>query len=63
MSAPVKIIDLRAHAVHVARFIAGMFGVIEDAAGALAPEFGWAVVYAPATWWDPDLTRCASPIR
>jgi len=49
VSAPVKIIDLRAHAVHMARFIAGMFGVVEDAAGALAPEFGWAVVYAPAT--------------
>jgi hypothetical protein len=27
------------------RCIAGMFGVVEDAGGALAPELGWAVVY------------------
>jgi hypothetical protein len=25
--------------------LAGMFSVVEDAGGALAPEFGWAVVY------------------
>ena len=28
------------------RFVAGMFGVVEDASGVLAPEFGWAVTYA-----------------
>jgi hypothetical protein len=27
------------------RFLSGMFGVVEDANGALLPEFGWSVVY------------------
>jgi hypothetical protein len=44
-SAPVKLTDLRTGAIHMMRFIAGMFGVVEDATGVLAPEFGWAVVY------------------
>jgi len=45
-SAPVKVTDVRTDTVYMMRFIAGMFGVIEDASGALAPELGWAVVYA-----------------
>ena len=49
VSAPVKLKVIGTDIVHMMRFIAGMFGVVEDAAGALAPEFGWAVVYAPAT--------------
>lgn len=31
--------------VHAMRFVAGMFGVVEDAAGVLSPEFGWAVTH------------------
>jgi len=49
VSAPVIVKVYGTDIVHMMRFIAGMFGVVEDAAGALAPEFGWAVVYAPAT--------------
>lgn len=44
-SAPVT--DVRDNSVHLMRFVAGMFGVVETA-GALAPEFGWAVVYDPS---------------
>ncbi len=44
-SAPVRITDVRTGTPHEMRFIAGMFGVVEDAGGVLAPEFGWAVVY------------------
>jgi hypothetical protein len=44
-SAPVKLVDLRTGDEHEVRFVAGMFGVIETVSGALAPEFGWAVVY------------------
>jgi hypothetical protein len=29
------------------RFVAGLFGVSQDASGALAPEFGWAIVHEP----------------
>lgn len=47
-SAPVRLIDQRTRAVHMIRFITGMFGVVEDATGVLAPEFGWAVVHEPA---------------
>jgi len=46
VSAPVKVIDIRSGIEHMMRFISGMFGVVEEATGALAPEFGWAVVYA-----------------
>ena len=42
-SAPVAFIDLRDGSRHDLRFVAGMFGVVEDEA--LAPEFGWAIVY------------------
>jgi hypothetical protein len=43
-SAPVKV--EQAGLVHDMRFVGGMFGVVEDSRdGALAPEFGWAVVY------------------
>lgn len=45
-SAPVGITDVRTGVRHEMRFIAGMFGVVEDEAGTLAPEFGWAVTYA-----------------
>lgn len=48
-SAPVKVTDVRSGATHLLRFVAGMFDVIEDNAGALAPEFGWAVVHDPRT--------------
>jgi hypothetical protein len=45
-SAPVRVQDLRTEQIHELRFVAGLFGVVEDAEdGALAPEFGWAVVY------------------
>jgi hypothetical protein len=44
-SAPVEIADIRTRATHEMRFIAGMFSVVQDAAGVLAPEFGWAVTY------------------
>lgn len=45
-SAPVKFTDLRTGNEHMLRFVGGMFGVVEDAAGVLAPEFGWAITYA-----------------
>jgi hypothetical protein len=44
-SAPVEATDMSTGATHRMRFIAGMFGVVEDADGALAPELGWAVVH------------------
>lgn len=45
-SAPVKLVDMRDGSTHPLRFVAGLFGVTQDAAsGALAPEFGWAVVH------------------
>ncbi|WP_437527361.1 DUF4419 domain-containing protein [Sorangium sp. So ce726] len=55
-SAPVNFVDVRDDSVHPLRFVAGLFGVTQEAAtGALAPEFGWAIVHddggssAPAT--------------
>jgi len=45
-SAPVKFTDLRSGESHELRFVGGMFGVVEDAAGVLSPEFGWAITYA-----------------
>jgi hypothetical protein len=44
-SAPVGVTDDRTGIRHEMRFVAGMFGVVEDAAGVLAPEFGWAITY------------------
>lgn len=45
-SAPVRFVDVRDGSAHPLRFIAGLFGVTQDAtSGALAPEFGWAVVH------------------
>ena len=44
-SAPVGVTDLRTNVRHEMRFVAGMFGVVEDADGVLSPEFGWAVTY------------------
>lgn len=44
-SAPVEITDLRTGELHDLRFVAGMFGVVEDAAGVLSPELGWAITY------------------
>jgi hypothetical protein len=45
-SAPVKLTDLRDGSEHALRFTAGLFGCTQDAAtGALAPEFGWAIVH------------------
>lgn len=44
-SAPVGILDLRTNVRHDMRFVAGLFGVVEDSAGTLAPEFGWAITY------------------
>jgi hypothetical protein len=46
-SARVTLTDMRTKEEHRMRFVAGMFGVIEDVDGALAPEFGWAVVHEP----------------
>ncbi|WP_437811111.1 DUF4419 domain-containing protein [Sorangium sp. So ce1078] len=48
-SAPVRFIDVRDDSVHPLRFVAGLFGVTQDAGtGALAPEFGWAIVHDDA---------------
>lgn len=44
-SAPVGVTDVVTGVRHEMRFIAGMFGVVEDAAGVLSAEFGWAVTY------------------
>jgi hypothetical protein len=44
-SAPVKFIDARDGSEHPLRFVGGMFGVTQDQAGALAPEFGWGIVH------------------
>ena len=44
-SAPVGVTDVRTGVRHEMRFVAGMFGVVEDTAGMLAPEFGWAITY------------------
>jgi hypothetical protein len=44
-SAPVGLTDLRTGERHEIRFVAGLFGVIEDDAGVLSPEFGWAITY------------------
>jgi hypothetical protein len=44
-SAPVKFVDVRDGSEHALRFVGGMFGVVQDEGGALAPEFGWAVVH------------------
>jgi hypothetical protein len=38
-------IDVRDGAKHPLRFAAGLFGVGEEADGALVPEFGWAVLH------------------
>lgn len=46
VSAPVLVTE-RGGGTHPMRFVAGMFGVVEDDDEALAPEFGWAVVYEP----------------
>jgi hypothetical protein len=53
-SAPVQVTDVRTGEAHSMRFIAGMFGVVEDIDGALAPEFGWAVVHDPANETSVD---------
>jgi hypothetical protein len=48
-SAPVRCIDARDGSTHPLRFVAGLFGTTQDAGtGALAPEFGWAVVHEDA---------------
>ncbi|WP_438039911.1 hypothetical protein [Sorangium sp. So ce128] len=45
-SAPVRFVDVRDGTAHPLRFVAGLFGVTQEAAtGALAPEFGWAIVH------------------
>lgn len=44
-SAPLVLVDLRDDSKHPLRFVAGLFGVSQDASGALAPEFGWAVIH------------------
>lgn len=44
-SAPVKYTQHPGGSEHALRFVAGMFGVVQDeATGTLAPEFGWAVL-------------------
>lgn len=47
-SAPVLVTDVRTRDRHPMRFVAGLFGVIEEADGTLAPEFGWAVTHDAA---------------
>ena len=48
-SAPVKFIDVRDRSEHPLRFVAGLFGVTQEApTGALVPEFGWAIVHDDA---------------
>jgi hypothetical protein len=44
-SAPVIVIDGRTGDNHAMRFVAGMFGVVEDEEGTQSPEFGWAITY------------------
>lgn len=45
-SAPVKVTDQSTGKTHDLRFVAGMFGVIEDeVTGAISTEIGWAVVH------------------
>ncbi len=44
-SAPVNFVDIRDGSQHPLLFVGGMLGVVQDAAGALAPEFGWAIVH------------------
>jgi hypothetical protein len=51
-SASVLVTDLRDGSKQPLRFVAGLFGASQDAlSGALAPEFGWAVVHEPS---DPS---------
>ena len=46
--APVHYTDLRTGEEHDLRFVAGMFGVEQNAVTrALSPAFGWAIVYDP----------------
>jgi uncharacterized protein DUF4419 len=53
-SAPVELTDMHTGSTHEMRFVAGMFGVVEDAGGVLAPEFGWAVTYDGDGVRSPD---------
>ena len=46
-SAPVGFTDIPTGARTELRFIAGMFGVVEDKAGVLSTEFGWTVTHDP----------------
>ncbi|HTF89324.1 MAG TPA: DUF4419 domain-containing protein [Planctomycetota bacterium] len=57
-SVPVQVIDAQTMIEHRMRFVAGMFGVIEDTSGALAPEFGWAVIHDRA---DEPIATHLSP--
>lgn len=46
-SVPVTFLDLHHGSIHPLRFVAGLFGTTQDSTtGALAPEFGWAVLHA-----------------
>jgi hypothetical protein len=64
-SAPVKVYDGRTSKSHEMRFVAGMFGVSQDANSlSLSPTFGWAVAYdemIPATprrgFWSRRWTK------
>ena len=44
-NAPVMLTDVSTGVTTALRFVGGMFGVVEDADGALEPELGWAIVY------------------
>jgi hypothetical protein len=44
-TAPNEYMATRTNASHDMRFVAGMFGVIEDSAGGLSPEFNGAITY------------------
>lgn len=57
-SAPVTLVDQRTGNAHSLRFVAGMFGVVEDeVTGAISPEIGWAVVHGTETGkkWELNL--------
>ena len=56
-SAPVRCVDMRDDAETPLRFVAGMFGVAQDAQSrTLAPAFGWAVVHDVPTPPPPPRT-------
>ncbi len=57
-SAPVLVTDVRTDTTHEMRFVAGMFGVVQDPTTAsLSPSFGWAIVYDTPPGYVPQTRR------